>query len=471
MASRNGDTPPAERQRQTKKPPQILVTTPESLHLLLAQKKYHELFADLAYFVVDEWHELLGSKRGVQVQLALSRLKNLSDSLKIWGISATIGNLDEAEEVLFGYTPHRYNRVRIGSHQRKKILIKSILGDESKEYPWAGHLGIKMVDRVVPVIEKYKSTLLFTNTRSQAELWYQALLTAAPQFVGTIAMHHSSLNRETRDWVENALHEGKLKVVVCTASLDLGVDFRPVDAVIQVGGPKGVARFLQRAGRSGHRPGETSKIYFLPTHSIELLEASAIREAIKNEEIESKQPYLRSFDVLAQYMVTLAVSEGFIPQILLEEVRTTHCYQSITDGEFQWLLTYITEGGKALYAHEEFHKVVVENGVYKVVNRRTAMRHRLSIGTIVSDTALQVKFLSGGYIGTIEEFFISKLKLNENFWFAGRNLELIKVRNNTAYVKMSTNKKTGKVPSWMGGRMPLSTMLGKGLRTQLTRCS
>ncbi len=468
VASRNGDTTSSERQKQTKKPPQILVTTPESLHLLLAQKKYHTLFANLHYFVVDEWHELVGSKRGVQVELALSRIKNLSPNLKIWGISATIGNLDEAEEVLFGYTHHSKNRVRVTTNQHKKIQIHSILPPATKEYPWSGHLGIHMAKSVVPIIEKYQSTLLFTNTRSQAELWYQTLLTIAPQFSGVMAMHHSSLNRETRDWVENALHEGKLKVVVCTASLDLGVDFRPVDAVIQVGGPKGVARFLQRAGRSGHRPGETSKIYFLPTHSIELLEASALREAIKNKQIESRQPYIRSFDVLAQFMVTLAVSDGFIPQILLEEVRTTHCYQSITDNEWSWLLTYITQGGKALNAHEEFKKVVIDKGVYRVDNKRIAMRHRLSIGTIVSDSSLQVKFISGGYLGSIEEFFVSKLKPKENFWYAGRNLELVKVRENTAYVKLATTKKAGKVPAWLGGRMPLSSMLGQGLRDQLT---
>ena len=469
VASRNGDTPTSERQKQTRKPPQVFITTPESLHLMLAQKKYREMFSDLEYFVVDEWHELIGSKRGVQIELALSRLKAISSSLKIWGISATIGNLGEAEEVLFGYTGHKENSIRITTQRHKKIKINSILPDEAEEYPWSGHLGIRMADKVVPVIEKYQSTLLFTNTRSQAELWYQRLLEIAPQFAGQMAMHHSSINREMRDWVENALHEGKLKVVVCTASLDMGVDFRPVDAVIQVGSPRGVARFLQRAGRSGHRPGEVSQIYFMPTHSIELLEASALREAIRENKIESRQPYIRSFDVLAQYLVTLAVSEGFVPKAILEEIKTTHCYQSISNDEWQWLLTYITKGGDALYAYEEFKKVIIEEGVYKVRDRRIVMRHRLSIGTIVGDAALQVKFMSGGYVGTIEEYFISKLKPKDVFWFAGRNLELIKVKANTVYVKMASSKKAGKVPSWAGGRMPLSSMLGAGLREELSQ--
>lgn len=467
VASRNGDTPSSERQKLNRKPPQILVTTPESLHLMMAQKKYEQTFADLEYFVVDEWHELVGSKRAVLVELALSRLKNLSSQMKIWGISATIGNLEQVEEVLFGYTAHAQNYVRVNTRRKKKVKIKSILPKEAEEYPWAGHLGIKMAHKVVPVIEKYGSTLLFTNTRNQAEFWYQTLMDIAPQFAGQMALHHSSINRETRDWVENALHEGRLKVVVCTASLDLGVDFRPVECVIQVGGPKGVARFLQRAGRSGHRPDEVSEIYFMPTHSIELLEASALREATKQGKIESRQPYVRSFDVLAQYMVTLAISSGFRPDKVLREVKTTHCFASISDEEYSWLLTYITKGGNALKAYDEFQKVEIEDGLYKVTNRRIAMRHRLSIGTIVGNTALRVKLMKGGYLGTIEEYFITKLKEGDNFWFAGRNLEFIKVKGNQALVKPS-NKKNGKVPAWGGGRMPLSSMLGAGLREQLT---
>ncbi len=469
IASRNGDTPNAERQKQNRKPPQILVTTPESLHLLLAQKKYKDVFSSIAYFVVDEWHELVGSKRGVMIELGLSRLKSLSPQMKIWGISATVGNIDEAERVLFGQTNHSQNSIRVNTNRRKKIKIKSLLPKKSEEYPWAGHLGVKMAHKVIPVIEKYNSTLLFTNTRNQAEMWYQTLMEIAPQFAGQMALHHSSINKEMRRWVENALHEGRLKVVVCTASLDLGVDFRPVEAVIQVGGPKGVARFLQRAGRSGHRPNETSQIYFMPTHSIELLEASALREAIKKGEIESRNPYIRSFDVLAQYMVTLAVSSGFKPENLLSEIRTTHCFQSISEGEFSWLLTYITKGGDALKGYEEFKKVeLTDDGLYKVNSKRVAMRHRLSIGTIVGNSALRVKFLRGGFVGTIEEYFISKLKEGDNFWFSGRNLEFIKVRGNTALVRPSKKKKSGKVPAWAGGRMPLSSMLGAGLREQLS---
>ena len=464
---RNGDTSLSERQKQTRSAPQILITTPESLHLLLAQKNYADQFRTLEYFIVDEWHELLGSKRGVQVELALSRLKTISPNLKIWGISATIGNLDQAEQVLFGDSSHYHNKVRISTSRKKNLQIKTILPDEVEKYPWAGHLGIKMAPKVLPIINDHQSVLIFTNTRSQAEIWYQQLLELAPHLAGLIALHHGSLSREQRLWVEDALHQGKLKAVVCTSSLDLGVDFSPVDVVIQVGGPKGIARFIQRGGRSGHSPGQKSKIYFLPTHSLELLESSALQEAVLNDRVEDREPYVRSFDVLAQYLVTLAVSDGFVPHQIKEEVLSTHCFQSMSHEEWNWLLAYITRGGEALEAYDEFKRVEVINGLYKVESKRIAMRHRLSIGTIVSDNTLNVKYLRGSFIGTIEEWFISKITPGETFWFAGRNLELVKIKENSVLVKKSNRKKSGKVPAWMGGRMPLSTKLGSGLRTEL----
>ncbi|HRG38264.1 MAG TPA: helicase-related protein, partial [Bacteroidia bacterium] len=309
-------------------------------------------------------------------------------------------------------------------------------------------------------------TLVFTNTRFQAETWYRHLLELEPDLAGLLALHHGSLGEETRKWVEAALHEGKLKAVVCTSSLDLGVDFRPVDTVIQIGSPKGVARFMQRAGRSGHRPGATSKIYFVPTHSLKIIEGSAMRYAIKNDKVESRIPYIRSFDVLIQYLVTLAVSDGFIPEQIFKEIKQTHCFNSITWEEFAWCLSFITTGGKSLYAYDEFHKVVIENGVYKVINRRIAMQHRLSMGTIVSGGMLQIKFVTGKYLGTIEEWFISRLKPGDVFWFAGRNLEYVRIKDMTVQVRTSTSK-NGIIPSWQGGKMPLSTQLAATIRHQL----
>jgi ATP-dependent Lhr-like helicase len=488
VGARTGDTSTKERAAQRKALPQLLVTTPESLHVLLATKGYAELFKHLDWFIADEWHELLGSKRGVQVELALSRLKALRPQLGIWGISATIGNLEEAMTVLHGTDivdrtssvdpgarhslgeggPDRPTPVLVRSTIRKPIEVRSIIPEEVERYPWAGHLGLKLAHRLLPIIEQSTSTLIFTNTRAQSEIWYHHLLDLAPELAGTIALHHGSLDRDVREWVEKALDEGRLKAVVCTSSLDLGVDFRPVETVVQVGGPKGVARFVQRAGRSGHRPDAVSRIWFLPTHALELVEASALRQAAEEGSIEARQPLFRCFDVLAQYLVTLAVSDGFSPATLYDEVRSTWCFQDITPEEWDWLLTFITTGGKSLTAYEEFRKAVVdEDGMVRVHDRRIALRHKLSIGTIVGSESYAVKLISGGRIGTVEEWFINQLKPGDVFWFAGRSLEFVRVQGLVAQVRKSREQK-GKIPSWQGGRMPLSSYMAKVLRAQLT---
>jgi ATP-dependent Lhr-like helicase len=474
---RNGDTDINERARQKRQMPEVLIITPESLHLLLAQKGYADTFKTLRILAVDEWHELLGSKRGVQVELAVSRIVGAArkqtetgspasgiatDKVPcIWGISATIGNLEQAKEVLLSSLQEKGVIVR--ANMRKDVEVESVIPDEIEKYPWAGHLGIKLVEKVVSIILKNRTTLLFINTRGMSELWYQSLLNTAPELAGVIALHHGSIDQELRQWVEENLHTGRLKAVVCTASLDLGVDFRPVETVIQVGSPKGVARFLQRAGRSGHQPDAVSKIYFLPTHSLELVEAAALKQAIGEQLIESREPMLLCFDVLIQYLCTLAISDGFIPEEIFAEIRQTYCYRHITEDEWRQLLHHITEGGTALQQYDEYKKVEIIDGVYRIMGRRIAMRHRLHIGTIVSDSMLKVKFFSGGYIGVIEEYFISRLEPGDVFTLAGRNLELVMIKDMTVLVK-KTNAKKSTVPSWNGGRMPLSANLGKKLR-------
>jgi ATP-dependent Lhr-like helicase len=491
IATRTGDTPAAEKAALKKKLPEVLLTTPESLHLMLAQKDYPKIFQSLQVLVVDEWHELLGTKRGVQVELGLSRLKALrvvkgdelkvsenkipqdslqpvknSSQLKIWGISATIGNLEQAADVLLGNDFLRESIKMVRANIDKKLVIQSIIPENVENYSWAGHIGLKLLPQVMELVAKSKTTLIFTNTRSQSEIWYHAILDNYPEYAGVMAMHHGSLDNDLRNWVEAALHAEALKVVVCTSSLDLGVDFRPVDTVIQVGSPKGVARFMQRAGRSGHHPGAISKAYFVPTHSMELLEGAALKQAIRNGVFESRDPMLLAMDVLIQYMVTLAVSEGFRADELYKEVTTTYAFADLTRSEFNQLLDFITNGGKTLAQYDEFLKVEIENGVYKVFSRRVAMRHRLSIGTITSDMSIRVKWLSGGSLGTVEESFISKLKPGNTFWFAGRSLEFVRIKEMSAYVKKSTANK-GLIPSWNGGRMPLSSQLSAVFRDKL----
>lgn len=463
---RSGDTSSVEKSRQREKPPQFLITTPESLHLLLSQKAYADYFSNLKTIVVDEWHELMGSKRGVQMELALSRLKTVAPGLKIWGISATIGNMEESLQVLLGSDYEKKAHKVIKADIQKKVEIISVFPDELERMPWTGHLGIHLLKKAIEIVHKSKTTLIFTNTRSFAEIWYQKMLDAAPELSGQIAMHHGSISHEIRHWVEEQLHEGKLKAVVCTSSLDLGVDFRPVETIIQVGSPKGVARFLQRAGRSGHQPGAVSRIYFLPTHSLELIEAAAVREAMRRNVLENREPYVRSFDVLVQYLVTLAVSDGFKQDEIFQEVKGTFCFQSITEEEWHWALRFITTGGASLTAYDEYRKVHLEEGIYKVESKRVAQRHRLSIGTIVGDTSMMVKYLTGKYLGSIEEGFISRLSPGDVFWFAGRTLELVRVKDMEVQVRKS-KRKSGRVPSWQGGRMPLSSQMSEMIRLKI----
>ncbi|VTR52640.1 ligase-associated DNA damage response DEXH box helicase [Sphingobacterium thalpophilum] len=460
---RNGDTDPKLRAQQTRAMPDILLVTPESLHLLLAQKQRDKFFKNLRCVTVDEWHELLGSKRGVMVELAISFLRSLQQSLLVWGITATIGNLDEALQVLL---PTAEKRVKIVAREKKKIAIKPIYPEKVELLPWAGHLGGSLVDWVVPVILKSRSTILFTNTRSQSEMWYQLLLQAHPDFAGQIALHHSSIDAHIREWIEENLSNGKLKAVVSTSSLDLGVDFKPVDTAVQIGSSKGVARFMQRAGRSGHSPFETSVIYFVPTHSLELIEVAALKEAVRTQTIENRDPMVQTFDVLVQFMVTIALGGGFDQKQLQQIVAGTHAFQYMNDEEWEWCLYFITSGGKIGKRYEEFHKVVQnEEGKWIIRNRRIALLHRLNIGTIVGDAMMRVKFLSGGYIGMIEEYFISKLKKGERFVLAGRILELVMVKEMTVYVRGSSGKAI--TPSWLGGRLPLSTNLSHFLRKKL----
>ena len=463
---RTGDTPTNERQKQWKNCPEIFITTPESLHVMLATQGYPDFFQRLCLFVADEWHELIGSKRGVQVELALSRLKALRPELRIWGISATIGNLEESMDILLGPHHPKDRATLIRSALEKKIQVESLYPETLDKFPWAGHLGLKLLEEIIPIIKKSTSTLIFTNTRGQCEIWYQKILDAYPEFAGVMAMHHGSISREIRSWVEDALYEGRLKAVVCTSSLDLGVDFRPVESIIQIGGPKGVARFMQRAGRSGHSPNATSKIYFVPTHAMEFIEAAALRASSSQGVVEQRMPYIRSFDVLIQYLMTLACSEGFKSQETYEEVKKTFCYTHIEDHEWQWILNFLQFGGPSLRAYDEYQRLGHVGGTFRVMNKRIAQRHKMSIGTIASEVMMQLKFTSGKKVGQVEEWFLSQFKPGDHFWFAGRSLQLVKVKDMTGVVKKS-NKTTGSIPSYLGGRLALSSEMSVMLKSQI----
>lgn len=483
VETRSGDTSQALRAKQAKLLPTALVTTPESLTLMLTRDDVAELFKDLRLIIVDEWHELMSTKRGVQTELALARVRRIAPTVRTWGVSATLGNLEEAMETLLGTEAQRSRleenksplEPRASSPEPilvqgvigKPIVIDTILPKNINRFPWAGHFGTQMVPPVIEAIEEGGTCLVFTNTRAQAEIWFQTILDARPDWKETVALHHGSLSREVRDAVEMGLKDGTYRAVVCTSSLDLGVDFTPVDRVLQVGSPKGVARLLQRAGRSGHRPGVPSRVTCVPTHAFEIVDMAAAREAALAGHIESREGLERPLDVLAQHLVTIAVGTGFTEEELKAEVRSTRSYRHLSDEEWAWTLDFVVRGGDSLRAYPEYRRVVQgEDGVFRVEDKDIAKRHRMSIGTIVSDAAMQVQYVGGGKLGTVEESFLARLKPGDRFLFAGRALEFVRIKDMTAWVRR-TNKVQGAVPRWMGGRLPLSTELSHAIRQEL----
>ena len=461
---RTADTPQNQRAKLLKTPPFGLVSTPESVHVLLANKNHQRYFSQLKVVVVDEWHELLGSKRGVQVELALAYLRSLLPNLKVWGISATLGNKELAREILLGPT---VNFAVIEAKIQKKIRVHSLLPKTMQRFPWRGHLGIHLLPQVLKIVQKNKSTLIFTNTRAQCEIWFHRILEASPELAGSIAMHHGSIDKKIRLWVEEALRNETLKVVVCTSSLDLGVDFSPVENCIQIGSPKGVGRFIQRAGRSGHQPKAGSSIYFLPTHAMELIESVALQKGIKNQQIEDRIPYLNSYDVLIQFLMTLAVGAGFDPVKIYPVVTSSFCFQALDQERWRWILNFLIRGSQSLQHYDEYKKLISsEEGLLKAANKGIALRHRLSMGTIVSGNDLKIRYQKGGYLGSIEEWFIAKLKPGDTFAFSGKNLELLRIQKMEVIVKKSKVKQA-KIPAWMGGRMSFSAHLSDLLKEAL----
>ncbi|MEM8781617.1 MAG: ligase-associated DNA damage response DEXH box helicase [Planctomycetota bacterium] len=466
---RTGDVPQSVKNQQRKRLPSCLVTTPESLSVLLSYADAKEKFRGIRVVVVDEWHELMSTKRGTQTELGLARLRAWNPELQTWGLSATLGNLDEARDTLLGAGAPRGELIHGPDH--KDFELTTLLPESMERFPWAGHLGIRLLDQVVDTIDAARSTLVFTNTRSQAEIWFGQIQAARPDWVGQVALHHGSIERKTRKSVEDLLRSGGLKCCVCTSSLDLGVDFSPVEQVIQIASPKGVARLLQRAGRSGHRPGATSKLVGVPTNALEVLDFAAARTAAEARAIESRPPLDRPLDVLVQHLVTCAMGGGFERDAMLAEVKTTRAFRDLSEQEWAWCLDFVVRGGEPLKVYPQFARVVppppeAEGGMYRVGSPKIARFHRMAIGTITSDTAIVVKFQNGRTLGTVEESFVGFLKPKSKFVFAGHLLELVKVHQMTAVVRKANGTKA-QVPRWQGGRTPLSTQLADAVRGKL----
>jgi ATP-dependent Lhr-like helicase len=465
VEQRTGDTGSARRARQKARPPEALITTPESLSLLLTQSAMLRALSTVRVIIVDEWHEFLGTKRGVQMELVASRLKSLSPGLRIWGLSATLPDLDAAMRALLGNT-HPGRIIRAPSV--KRYLIDSLIPQSVERFPWRGHLGLNMLPQVLERLAQGRTTLVFTNTRSQAELWYQAIVSARLDWLTTTAIHHGSIDAKVRRKIEDGLKTGQLRCVICTSSLDLGVDFPPVDQVLQIGSPKGIARLLQRAGRSGHQPGEDSRVTLVPTLALELLECAAARHAIAHLDLEARPAMTLALDVLAQHLVTLAVGGGFVASEALAEVRGTHAFEALSDLQWAWVLDFVTRGGSALQGYPQFRRVSVIDSRYVVDLPDLIRRHRQNVGTIASSASITIKFLKGGTLGHVEESFIGRLRPGDLFIFGGRTLKLARVRDNVAYVRVAQSS-SRYVPRWQGTRLPLSATLGGELLDLLGR--
>ena len=456
---RTGDTTSGARAKQRKRLPQCLVTTPESASLLLSYADLIPQWRGIRTVIVDEWHELLSTKRGVQTELVIARLRALAPGLRVWGLSATLGNLDEALAALLGPTRDPARSSTHGADLPKTLHIETLIPDAVDRFPWGGHMGLPLLPKVADVLDRAGSTLVFTNTRAQAERWFEAIQMIRPEHAS--ALHHGSIDAEARAAVEQGLKDGSLRVVVATSSLDLGVDFSPVEQVVQIGGPKGVARLLQRAGRSGHQPGIASRIVCVPTHALELAEFAAARAAVEQRRIEARKPLVNCLDVLAQHIVTLALTGTMTADAIRAEIASSHAYAALPDAEWQWVLDFVMRGG-ALHAYPQFRKVIArDDGVLVVDDATVARRHRMSVGTITSDSMMRVKYLSGAGVGSVEESFIARLKPGESFLFAGRKLTLVRVKDMAAYVKPGGKSQT--IPRWNGGKMPLSSTLAASL--------
>ena len=464
IAVRSGDTKSYRKQQIVKKPPQILITTPESLALLCTHEDVFAKMARLECIIVDEWHELIGNKRGSLMELTLARLTGQQNNVRIWGVSATVKNIAQAAEVL---TASLQREPAVISGQTQRLIEHEVIEPNHIDpFPWAGHLGLSMLKEVLPKINIQESTLIFTNTRHQAERWFQALSLAKPEWENKMALHHGSVHQDERMRIEDGLRSGELKIVVATSSLDLGVDFGPVEHVFQIGTIKMLGRLVQRAGRSRHRPGASGAITFVPTHALELFDFEAAKRALARGELESRKPLHKPLDVLVQHLLNWALGGGFDKESARINIQKSYSFSDLNNDEWNWALQFITLGGKSLTAYQAYQKVTLEDGRYSFKDLRLGRIQRMNVGTIVSSNAIQVQFLGGKSLGSVEEQFIAKIKPGDVFSFAGRQLELVKFWQEKALVKIA--KKTSTIaPQWAGTSLPISLDLGNAIRDLL----
>lgn len=462
IEARTGDTKYSAKKKQLSSPADLMLTTPESLEILISQTEAVDILKNVEIVILDEWHELLSSKRGSLLELSLSYLRTLNPELQVWALSASIGNIEQAAQaaVSRGVEP-----VVITSGSERKLDVECLLPEKLDRFPWTGHLGFALKEQLLHELDPEVSTLIFTNTRMQCERWFQTLNEMRPDMADQIAIHHSSLSREDREIAEEGIKNGDIKWVVCTSSLDLGVDFQPVERVVQIGSPKMVARMLQRAGRSAHRPGGKSRLLFVPTNAWEILELEALKASLAEGQIEARRPLHKPIDVLIQHMMTLACGPGLNLDEFRLALADTFSYSSVTQGELAWCIKFLTQGGESLGNYPQYKKLVFdpEDGCYHVYNRAQVQTHRMSIGTIVTRESVMITYANRSKIGSTDESFVAKLKSGDVFQFAGKRLQFIMLKDMVAYVRAS-KAPTNVVPSWGGNRFPISETLSHAFR-------
>lgn len=476
--TRTGDTPGSKRTRQRSKPPHVLLTTPEQLCLLISHPHADVFFGSLKRIVLDELHALVTSKRGELLSLALARIARLAPQLQITALSATVARPDLLREWIAQPVPERETHLLTMNGGAPPVL--EILETEER-LPWAGHSANYAHHELYQVIKQHRTTLLFVNTRSQAEMLFQGLW-AVNEDMLPIALHHGSLSVEQRRKVEGAMVAGELKAVVCTSTLDLGIDWGDVDLVVQVGAPKGSSRMLQRIGRANHRLDEPSKALLVPSNRFEVLECEAALEAVAERHQDSEDPVNGGYDVLAQHVLGMACAAPFDADELYAEVRHAWPYRDLERRQFDRVVEFVATGGYALQAYERYARLKrTEDGLWRVANPQVAQQYRLNIGTIVEEPMVKVRLIrtrglkkgaqtpvgaGGRVLGEMEEYFFGTLLIGDTFMFGGEIVAFEGMKDNEAYVSRAQSANP-KIPSYMGGKFPLSTYLAERVRRLL----
>jgi ATP-dependent Lhr-like helicase len=464
IETRSGDTPAARRARQRDNPPDILLTTPESLLLLLSLENSAHYFGRLRCVVVDEVHALAGTKRGDQLALCLARLRSLAPGARFVGLSATVAHVQAIKD--FIGPAARLVQAEDGTPPEVSLLLAET------RIPWSGHMGLAAAQAVLERIRAARMTIVFVNTRAQAELMFQEIWKHNAETL-PIAVHHGSLDIAQRRRVEAAMADGRLRAVIATSSLDLGIDWGGIDQVLQIGAPKGVSRLLQRIGRANHRMDEASRAVLVPANRFEVLECAAAIAGVAAKALDGDAPGAGGLDVLAQHVLGMACAGKFHPDALYREVVSAAPYARLRRTDFDDVVRYVEDGGYALAAYERYRKLFRDSeGYVHVQSGRIALQHRMNIGTIVEAPTLKIRLVGkrGGFgtkLGEVEEYFINMLSPGDTFMFAGRLLKFLRVREN--FVEVADGG-TGepKVPAYEGGRMPLTTNLADRVRAMLS---